>query len=178
MRLESMVASRSLTKEHAGDDDAFGEDSGGSGAFALALQKSKEAFKEAVTKIAPVDPGFDKLINGIVNPIISSIADGHERTIRSRLAAQTVTFDMKLAQARTAGKLALANQAAQLEFEVNEKMEQMVAASKGESSALVEQAHREAEQAKREVAALKMKCDGLNVCTAQEGGEQGWMIVG
>ena len=157
--------SRSPKKdEHESEAAASaGDDGGGGGAFTVALEKSRASFAEAVTKVAPIDPGFEKLINGIVNPIVSSIADAHDSDVKGRLAAQAVTFDMKLQQARTAGKLALANQAVQLEYEINEKMEQMVAANKGESSALVDQAHREAEQAKRELAALKMKCDGLNV---------------
>ena len=142
------------------------DDSGGDGSFSAALESSRKAFASAITRIAPVDEGFEQLIDGIVAPILSQVSHAHHDDVRERLRSQAVAFDIKLAQARSAGKLALANQAAQLEFEVNEKFEKMVAASQGESSHLVEQAHREAEAAKAELHAIKMKLEGVQASRA------------
>ena len=112
-----------------------------------------------------VEAVFKGLSRSLVD-MVSELSDGHTRIGRESVKAAKTTFHMKLAHARTASGVQLQNQATELEATFHRRIEETLSAAKGEGSAELVAAHKELEEVKQELAALRMKHDGTeNVLT-------------
>ena len=114
----------------------------------------------ATAKLAELDGDFDEWMDWLLlkaTQQLDSLSEAHQTTARDALRVQTVEAKLQLAISRTAAQVDHDNVSAMQLFEFHKRLEHQ---HEGDVAAL-EVAHREAEAARRELNALKIKCVGV-----------------
>ena len=145
--------------------------------FTVTLEHAHAAFSNAIDEVASKltpealaslgDPEISQqslsdLLGNRAAAILQKLGQVHHFGVREQLKAQAVTYEAKLAQARKASSMEVANQAAKLEFSYTQKMEEVVAASEGESGELVAEAQRVTATVKTRLETAQMNFTGVS----------------